>query len=142
GSHLRLVVKIARGFKGYGLPLGDLVAEGNLGLMQAARKFDAARGFRFATYAIWWIRAAIQEYVLRSWSVVKIGTTATQKKLFFNLRRLKAKLGQFEQGDLAPELVRAIAADLDVPEAEVIDMNRRLDGGDHSLNAMLGGEGD
>jgi RNA polymerase sigma-32 factor len=142
GSHVRLVVKIARGFKGYGLPLGDLVSEGNLGLMQAARKFEPARGFRFATYAMWWIRAAIQEYVLRSWSLVKIGTTATQKKLFFNLRRVKAKLGQFEQGDLTPELVRAIAADLDVPEAEVIEMNRRLDGGDNSLNAMLGGDGD
>ena len=142
GSHLRLVVKIARGFAGYGLPLADLVAEGNVGLMQAAEKFDPDRGFRFATYAMWWIRASIQEYILHSWSLVKIGTTAAQKKLFFNLRRLKAQLQQFEQGDLTPETVSAIARDLDVPEAEVIEMNRRLSGPDNSLNAMLGTEAD
>ncbi len=142
GSHLRLVVKIARGFAGYGLPLADLVAEGNVGLMQAAEKFDPDRGFRFATYAMWWIRASIQEYILHSWSLVKIGTTAAQKKLFFNLRRMKARLQQFDQGDLLPETVRAIATNLDVPEAEVIEMNRRLSGPDNSLNAMLGSEAD
>ncbi len=142
GSHLRLVVKIARGFAGYGLPLADLVAEGNVGLMQAAEKFDAERGFRFATYAMWWIRAAIQEYILHSWSLVKIGTTAAQKKLFFNLRRMKARLQQFEQGDLSPETIATIAKDLDVPAAEVVEMNRRLSGQDNSLNAMLGGEAD
>ena len=140
GSHLRLVVKIARGFVGYGLPLADLVAEGNIGLMQAAEKFEPERGFRFATYAMWWIRAAIQEYILHSWSLVKIGTTAAQKKLFFNLRRLKAKLEEFEQGDLSPETVATIAKDLAVPEGEVIEMNRRLGGVDNSLNAMVGGE--
>lgn len=142
GSHLRLVVKLARGFAGYGLPLADLVAEGNVGLMQAAEKFDPERGFRFATYAMWWIRAAIQEYILHSWSLVKIGTTAAQKKLFFNLRRLKARLQEFDQGDLLPETVAAIAKDLDVPAAEVIEMNRRLSGPDNSLNATLGGEAD
>src|SRR5579872_104777 len=126
GSHLRLVVKIARGYRGYGLPLADLVAEGNVGLMQAAEKFDPARGFRFATYAMWWVRAAIQEYILHSWSLVKIGTTAAQKKLFFNLRRLKARLEEFEQGDMAPETVATIAKELDVSEGEVIEMNRRL----------------
>ncbi len=140
GSHLRLVVKIARGFAGYGLPLSDLVAEGNVGLMQAAEKFDPDRGFRFATYAMWWIRASIQEYILHSWSLVKIGTTAAQKKLFFNLRRLKAQLQQFEQGDLPSEAVTAIAVELDVSENEVIEMNRRLGGADTSLNAPLGGE--
>ena len=142
GSHLRLVVKIARGFAGYGLPLADLVAEGNVGLMQAAEKFDPDRGFRFATYAMWWIRAAIQEYILHSWSLVKIGTTAAQKKLFFNLRRLKARLQQFDQGDLLPETVTSIAMTLDVPEAEVIEMNRRLSGPDNSLNAVLGTDAD
>ena len=142
GSHLRLVVKIARGFAGYGLPLADLVAEGNIGLMQAAEKFDPARGFRFATYAMWWIRASIQEYILHSWSLVKIGTTAAQKKLFFNLRRMKAKLEQLDQGDLSPEAVAAIAKELDVPEGEVVEMNRRLGGVDNSLNAMLGGDAD
>ena len=142
GSHLRLVVKIARGFAGYGLPLADLVAEGNVGLMQAAEKFDPDRGFRFATYAMWWIRASIQEYILHSWSLVKIGTTAAQKKLFFNLRRLKAQLQQFDQGDLLPETVRSIAQNLNVPEAEVIEMNRRLGGPDNSLNAMLGTDAD
>jgi RNA polymerase sigma-32 factor len=142
GSHLRLVVKIARGFAGYGLPLADLVAEGNVGLMQAAEKFDPDRGFRFATYAMWWIRASIQEYILHSWSLVKIGTTAAQKKLFFNLRRMKAQLQQFDQGDLLPETVKTIAKNLDVPEAEVVEMNRRLSGPDNSLNAMLGSEAD
>ena len=136
GSHLRLVVKIARGFVSYGFPLADLVSEGNVGLVQAAGKFNPERGFRFATYAVWWIRAAIQEYVLRSWSLVKIGTTAAQKRLFFNLRREKARLGNFEQGDLGPETVTAIATNLAVSESEVVDMNRRLAAGDSSLNAM------
>jgi RNA polymerase sigma-32 factor len=143
GSHLRLVVKIARGFTGYGLPLADLVAEGNVGLMQAAEKFDPDRGFRFATYAMWWIRASIQEYILHSWSLVKMGTTAAQKKLFFNLRRLKGQMAELDQGDLPPEAVAKIATELDVPEAEVIEMNRRLAGSDNSLNAVMGGvEGD
>jgi len=142
GSHLRLVVKIARGFGGYGLPLSDLVAEGNVGLMQAAEKFDPDRGFRFATYAMWWIRASIQEYVLHSWSLVKMGTTAAQKKLFFNLRKLKGRMEELEPGDLPPETVRAIAAELDVPEFEVIEMNRRLGGADTSLNALVGAEAD
>src|SRR5579862_9478562 len=137
GSHLRLVVKIARGFAGYGLPLADLVAEGNVGLMQAAEKFDPDRGFRFATYAMWWIRAAIQEYILHSWSLVKIGTTAAQKKLFFNLRRLKGQIQAIEEGDLTPEHVAKIAKELDVPEGDVISMNRRLMAPDHSLNAPL-----
>jgi RNA polymerase sigma-32 factor len=141
GSHLRLVVKIARGFAGYGLPLADLVAEGNVGLMQAAEKFDPSRGFRFATYAMWWIRAAIQEYILHSWSLVKMGTTAAQKKLFFNLRKLKGRMEELDQGDLSPEAVTKIATDLDVPESEVIEMNRRLAGADNSLNALIGGGG-
>ena len=141
GSHLRLVVKIARGFTGYGLPLADLVAEGNVGLMQAAEKFDPDRGFRFATYAMWWIRAAIQEYILHSWSLVKMGTTAAQKKLFFNLRKLKGQMEELDQGDLSPEAVSKIATELDVPEAEVIEMNRRLAGADNSLNALMGGTG-
>jgi len=139
GSHLRLVVKIARGFTGYGLPLADLVAEGNVGLMQAAEKFDPDRGFRFATYAMWWIRASIQEYILHSWSLVKMGTTAAQKKLFFNLRRLKGQMAELDQGDLPPEAVAKIATELDVPESEVIEMNRRLAGSDNSLNAVMGG---
>jgi RNA polymerase sigma-32 factor len=142
GSHLRLVVKIARGFNGYGLPLSDLVAEGNVGLMQAAEKFDPERGFRFATYAMWWIRAAIQEYVLHTWSLVKMGTTAAQKKLFFNLRKLKGRMEELEQGDLSPDTVRTIAIELDVPEFEVVDMNRRLGGADTSLNALVGNDGD
>jgi len=142
GSHLRLVVKIARGFAGYGLPLTDLVAEGNVGLMQAAEKFDPDRGFRFATYAMWWIRAAIQEFILHSWSLVKMGTTAAQKKLFFNLRRLKGRMEELDQGDLSPEAVAAIAAELDVPETEVVEMNRRLGGADNSLNAVLGRDAD
>jgi RNA polymerase sigma-32 factor len=142
GSHLRLVVKIARGFSGYGLPLADLIAEGNLGLMQAAQKFDPERGFRFATYAMWWIRAAINEYILHNWSLVKIGTTASQKKLFFNLRRLKGQLEELEHGDLGPESVRAIADELQVSEADVVEMNRRLSSGDASLNATLANEGE
>ena len=142
GSHLRLVVKIARGFSGYGLPLSDLVAEGNVGLMQAAEKFDSERGFRFATYAMWWIRAAIQEYVLHSWSLVKMGTTAAQKKLFFNLRKLKGRMEELEQGDLPAATVRAIANELEVPEFEVVEMNRRLGGADTSLNALVGAEAD
>ncbi len=142
GSHLRLVIKIARGFAGYGLPLTDLVAEGNVGLMQAAQKFDPERGFRFATYATWWIRAAIQEYILHSWSLVKMGTTAAQKKLFFNLRRLKSRMEELEQGDLSPEAVAAIAAELDVPEGEVVEMNRRLSSSDSSLDATMSGDGE
>ena len=142
GSHLRLVIKIARGFAGYGLPLVDLVAEGNVGLMQAAQKFDPDRGFRFATYATWWIRAAIQEYILHSWSLVKMGTTAAQKKLFFNLRRLKSQLEELEQGDLSPATVVAIATELGVPENEVVEMNRRLASSDSSLDATLSADGE
>jgi RNA polymerase sigma-32 factor len=142
GSHLRLVIKIARGFAGYGLPASELIAEGNVGLMQAAQKFDSERGFRFATYAIWWIRAAIQEYILHNWSMVKIGTTAAQKKLFFNLRRLKGRMEELEQGDLSPAAVTTIATELDVAETEVVEMNRRLSMGDSSLNASVGSEGD
>ena len=143
GAHLRLVLKIARGYRGYGLPLADLVAEGNLGLMQAAHKFEPERGFRFATYALWWIMAAIQEHVLRSWSLVKVGTTGAQKKLFFNLRRLKARIEDAGGTELPAAAVARIAKDLDVPAADVIEMNRRLAGGDHSLDAPVeGGEGD
>jgi RNA polymerase sigma-32 factor len=142
GSHLRFVIKIARGFTGYGLPFADLVAEGNVGLMQAAEKFDPDRGFRFATYAMWWIRAAIQEYVLHSWSLVKMGTTASQKKLFFNLRRLKGQMEELETGDLSPETIKKIATELDVPETDVVEMNRRLAGADSSLNAAVGEDGD
>ena len=140
GSHLRLVVKIARGNSGYGLPLDDLIAEGNLGLMQAAMRFDPDRGFRFATYASWWIRAMIHEYVLHSWSLVKMGTTAAQKKLFFNLRRLKGKLEAVGGGDLDAATVTTIATELAVPEADVVQMNRRLSGSDLSLNAPTAGE--
>ncbi len=142
GSHLRLVAKVARSYSGYGLPLSDLVSEGNVGLVRAADKFDPDRGFRFSTYAGWWIRAAIQEYVLYSWSLVKIGTTAAQKKLFFNLRRVKAELKKFEDGDLDPEAVRAVADRLNVSETEVVDMNRRLAGGDFSLNETAHEEGE
>jgi RNA polymerase sigma-32 factor len=142
GAHLRFVIKIARGFTGYGLPFADLVSEGNVGLMQAAEKFDPDRGFRFATYAMWWIRAAIQEYILHSWSLVKMGTTAAQKKLFFNLRRLKGQMAELEGGDLSAETVRTIAEELDVPEADVVEMNRRLAGGDSSLNTAVGEDGD
>jgi RNA polymerase sigma-32 factor len=142
GSHLRLVIKVARSNSGYGLPIAELIAEGNVGLMQAAQKFDPSRGFRFATYAMWWIRAAIQEYILHSWSLVKMGTTAAQKKLFFNLRKLKAQMEELEQGDLSPETVTAIATTLDVPESEVVEMNRRLAGGDSSLNRTVGEDQD
>ncbi len=142
-SHLRLVAKIAMGYRGYGLPVAELIAEGNIGLMQGVRKFDAEKGFRLATYAMWWIRAAIQEYILRSWSLVKIGTTAAQKKLFFNLRRLKGKLGAIEDGDLRIETVEKIATTLGVAEEEVVSMNRRMAmGGDTSLNAPLREEGE
>ena len=139
-SHLRLVVKIAYGFKGYGLPLADLVAEGNIGLLHAIDKFEPERGFRFATYAIWWIRAAIQAYVLRSWSLVRIGTTAAQKRLFFNLRRLKQRLGTGDSDDLLPETISAIAASLDVRENEVVEMDDRLRAADNSLNTRLGSD--
>ena len=136
-SHLRLVAKIATGYRGYGLPLAELISEGNVGMMQAVKRFDPERGFRLATYAMWWIRAAIQEYILHSWSLVKIGTTAAQKKLFFNLRKLKGQMQAIEEGDLSPERVTAIAEKLDVPEAEVVSMNRRMAAPDHSLNAPL-----
>ena len=144
-SHLRLVAKIAMGYRGYGLPLSDLIAEGNVGMMQAVKRFDPDRGFRLATYAMWWIRAAIQEYILHSWSLVKIGTTAAQKKLFFNLRRLKGEMKAIDDGDLSPEMLKKIAKRLEVPEEEVVNMNRRmLGGGDQSLNVPLSrdGEGD
>jgi RNA polymerase sigma-32 factor len=136
-SHLRLVAKIAMGYRGYGLPVGELISEGNVGMMQAVKRFDPERGFRLATYAMWWIRAAIQEYILRSWSLVKMGTTAAQKKLFFNLRKIKAQMQAIDEGDLRPEQVAEIARRLDVSEAEVINMNRRLAGSDQSLNAPL-----
>jgi len=141
-SHLRLVAKIAMGYRGYGLPLADLIAEGNVGMMQAVKRFDPERGFRLATYAMWWIRAAIQEYILHSWSLVKIGTTAAQKKLFFNLRRVKGQLKALEEGDLKHETVTLIANKLDVSEEEVVNMNRRLSAPDHSLNAPLREEGE
>ncbi|GIK47689.1 MAG: RNA polymerase sigma factor RpoH [Hyphomonadaceae bacterium] len=141
-SHLRLVAKIAMGYRGYGLPIGEVISEGNVGLMQAVKKFDPDKGFRLATYAMWWIRASIQEYILRSWSLVKMGTTAAQKKLFFNLRRLKGEMAALEEGDLRPEHVKTIAHKLAVTEDEVISMNRRLSGGgDASLNAPIGGAG-
>jgi RNA polymerase sigma-32 factor len=136
-SHLRLVAKIAMGYRGYGLPLNEIISEGNVGLMQAVKRFDPDRGFRLATYAMWWIRAAIQEYILHSWSLVKMGTTAAQKKLFFNLRKLKGQMQAIDEGDLAPETVKAIAERLDVTETEVVEMNRRLEGGDRSLNVPL-----
>jgi RNA polymerase sigma-32 factor len=135
-SHLRLVARIAMGYRGYGLPIGEVISEGNVGLMQAVKRFEPERGFRLATYAMWWIRASIQEYILRSWSLVKMGTTAAQKKLFFNLRRAKSQLQQLEDGDLKPEHVKTIAKRLGVPEDDVISMNRRL-GGDSSLNAPV-----
>jgi RNA polymerase sigma-32 factor len=141
-SHLRLVAKIAMGYRGYGLPLGEVIAEGNVGLMQAVKRFEPERGFRLATYAMWWIRASIQEYILHSWSLVKIGTTAAQKKLFFNLRRMKGQLNALEEGDLAPETVKTIATKLDVSEQEVINMNRRLAAPDNSLNAPVRQDGD
>jgi RNA polymerase sigma-32 factor len=142
GSHLRLVVKIARGFGGYGLPLGDLIAEGNVGLMQALDKFEPERGFRFSTYAMWWIRAAIQEYVLHNRSLVKMGTTAAQKKLFFNLRRLKSQLGELGEGDLSPAAAANIAEQLKVETDEVVEMNRRLAGRDQSLTAPMREDGE
>ncbi|MDP3493383.1 MAG: RNA polymerase sigma factor RpoH [Hyphomonadaceae bacterium] len=139
-SHLRLVAKIAMGYRGYGLPIGEVISEGNVGLMQAVKKFDPDKGFRLATYAMWWIRAAIQEYILRSWSLVKLGTTAAQKKLFFNLRRLKGEISAMEEGDLRPENLTTIATKLGVTEDEVTSMNRRMaSGGDASLNAPIGG---
>ena len=141
-SHLRLVAKIAMGYRGYGLPVAELISEGNVGMMQAVKRFDPERGFRLATYAMWWIRASIQEYILHSWSLVKIGTTAAQKKLFFNLRKLKGQMKAIEEGDLSPERVTLIAQKLDVPEQDVINMNRRLAGPDHSLNAPLKIDGD
>jgi RNA polymerase sigma-32 factor len=136
-SHLRLVAKIAMGYRGYGLPVGELISEGNVGMMQAVKRFDPDRGFRLATYAMWWIRAAIQEYILHSWSLVKMGTTAAQKKLFFNLRRLKGQMKAIDDGDLQPEQVTEIARLLGVPEQDVVNMNRRLAAPDHSLNAPV-----
>ena len=141
-SHLRLAAKIAMGYRGYGLPQAEVISEANGGLMQAVKKFDPEKGFRLATYAMWWIRASIQEYVLRSWSLVKLGTTSAQKKLFFNLRKAKARIGAMEDGDLHPDKVAKIASDLGVTEDEVISMNRRMSGGDASLNAMIGSDGD
>jgi RNA polymerase sigma-32 factor len=143
-SHLRLVAKIAMGYRGYGLPVSELISEGNVGMMQAVRRFDPDRGFRLSTYAMWWIRAAIQEYILHSWSLVKMGTTAAQKKLFFNLRRLKGQMQAIDDGDLQPEQVTKIATLLDVPEQDVVSMNRRLSAPDNSLNApiKMDGEGE
>jgi len=141
-SHLRLAAKIAMGYRGYGLPQAEVISEANVGLMQAVKRFDPEKGFRLATYAMWWIRASIQEYILRSWSLVKLGTTSAQKKLFFNLRKAKNRIGALEDGDLRPENVKKIAEDLNVTEAEVVSMNRRLAGGDASLNVMVGTEGD
>ena len=141
-SHLRLAAKIAMGYRGYGLPQAEVISEANVGLMQAVKKFDPEKGFRLATYAMWWIRAAIQEYVLRSWSMVKLGTTSAQKKLFFNLRKAKNRIGALEEGDLRPENVERIANDLGVTEEEVTSMNRRMSGGDASLNVMVGQDGD
>ena len=143
-SHLRLVAKIAMGYRGYGLPVGELISEGNVGMMQAVKRFDPDRGFRLSTYAMWWIRAAIQEYILHSWSLVKMGTTAAQKKLFFNLRRLKGQMQAIDDGDLQPDQVAKIAHLLDVPEQDVVNMNRRLSSADSSLNApiKMDGEGE
>ncbi|MFM8699984.1 MAG: RNA polymerase sigma factor RpoH [Hyphomicrobiales bacterium] len=140
-SHLRLVAKIAMGYRGYGLPIGEVISEGNVGLMQAVKRFEPEKGFRLATYAMWWIKAAIQEYILRSWSLVKMGTTANQKKLFFNLRKAKSQISALGEGDLHPEQVATIAAKLGVNAQEVIEMNRRL-GGDSSLNSLVRGDGD
>ena len=141
-SHLRLVAKIATGYRGYGLPMGELISEGNVGMMQAVKRFDPDRGFRLATYAMWWIRAAIQEYIMHSWSLVKIGTTAAQKKLFFNLRRIKGEIQAIEEGDLHPENVAEIAQRLNVSEADVVQMNRRMAAPDNSLNAPLRADGE
>lgn len=139
-SHLRLAAKIAMGYRGYGLPQAEVISEANVGLMQAVKRFDPEKGFRLATYAMWWIRASIQEYILRSWSMVKLGTTSAQKKLFFNLRKAKARIGAIEEGDLRPENVKQLAHDLSVSENEVVEMNRRLAGSDASLNVTVGGE--
>jgi RNA polymerase sigma-32 factor len=141
-SHLRLVVKIAHGYKNYGLPIPELIAEGNIGLMQAVKKFDPDKGFRLSTYAMWWIKASIQEYILRSWSLVKIGTTAAQKKLFFNLRKMKNKIMRSEEKHLSNEQINEIASELDVLPAEVVEMDQRMTGADQSLNAIMGGEED
>ena len=141
-SHLRLAAKIAMGYRGYGLPTAEVVSEANVGLMQAVKRFDPEKGFRLSTYAMWWIRAAIQEYILRSWSLVKMGTTSAQKKLFFNLRKAKNRIGALETGDLRPENVKQIAHDLNVTEDEVISMNRRMSGGDASLNAQIASDGE
>jgi RNA polymerase sigma-32 factor len=141
-SHLRLVAKIAMGYRGYGLPIGEVISEGNVGLMQAVKKFDPDKGFRLATYAMWWIRASIQEYILRSWSLVKMGTTAAQKKLFFNLRKAKSEIAALQEGDLRPDQVSLIATKLGVLDEEVVSMNRRLAGGDASLNAPLRSDGE
>ncbi len=141
-SHLRLAAKIAMGYRGYGLPQAEVISEANVGLMQAVKRFDPEKGFRLATYAMWWIRASIQEYILRSWSLVKLGTTSAQKKLFFNLRKAKARIGALEDGDLRPEHVDRIAHDLNVTKEEVISMNRRLSGGDASLNATISSDGE
>jgi len=141
-SHLRLAAKIAMGYRGYGLPQAEVISEANVGLMQAVKRFDPEKGFRLATYAMWWIRASIQEYILRSWSLVKLGTTSAQKKLFFNLRKAKAKVGALEEGDLRPENLAQIAKDLSVSEAEVVAMNRRLAGSDASLNVQVGADGE
>ena len=139
-SHLRLAAKIAMGYRGYGLPQAEVISEANVGLMQAVKRFDPEKGFRLATYAMWWIRASIQEYILRSWSMVKLGTTSAQKKLFFNLRKAKSRIGALEDGDMHPDNVKRIATDLGVTEDEVISMNRRMSGGDASLNATVGSE--
>ncbi len=141
-SHLRLAAKIAMGYRGYGLPTAEVISEANVGLMQAVKRFDPEKGFRLATYAMWWIRASIQEYILRSWSLVKMGTTSAQKKLFFNLRKAKNKIGALEEGDLRPENVTKIAKELNVTETEVLSMNRRMSGGDASLNAQIKSDGD
>lgn len=141
-SHLRLVAKIAMGYRGYGLPIGELISEGNLGMMQAVKRFDPERGFRLATYAMWWIRAAIQEYILHSWSLVKMGTTAAQKKLFFNLRKIKGQMQAIEEGDMPPDKVAEIARQLNVANEDVVNMNRRLSSPDHSLNAPLRDDSD
>ena len=141
-SHLRLAAKIAMGYRGYGLPQAEVISEANVGLMQAVKRFDPEKGFRLATYAMWWIRASIQEYILRSWSLVNMGTTSAQKKLFFNLRKAKSRIGALDEGDMHPDNVAKIAGDLGVSEAEVVSMNRRLSGGDASLNAMISADGE
>ena len=141
-SHLRLAAKMAMGYRGYGLPTAEVISEANVGLMQAVKRFDPEKGFRLSTYAMWWIRASIQEYILRSWSLVKLGTTSAQKKLFFNLRKAKSRIGAYEDGDMRPENVKRIANDLSVTEDEVISMNRRMSGGDASLNATISADGE